>query len=178
MSNPEPDYNVTWRPEQVAPSVFIAPGAVVVGDVTLAAEVNIWFNAVLRGDTAPLCVGQGSNVQDGAVVHADPGFPAVIGTGCTVGHNAIVHGARVGDNTLVGMGAILLNGVCVGQDSVVGAGALLTQGKQFPPASLVLGSPARVIRSLSADEIEGNRASARAYVAKAVAFGHRLNRSK
>ncbi len=178
MSNPVPDYKVTWRPELVAPSVFIAPGAVVVGDVTLAAEANIWFNAVLRGDTAPLRVGRGSNVQDGAVLHADPGFPAVIGAGCTIGHNAIVHGARVGDNALVGMGAILLNGACVARDSVVGAGALLTQGKQFPPASLILGSPARVIRSLTADEIESNRASARAYVAKAVAFRHSMNRSK
>ncbi|MCY3906065.1 MAG: gamma carbonic anhydrase family protein [Anaerolineaceae bacterium] len=177
MDRPETDYDVSWRPELVAPSAFIAPGAVVVGDVTLEGQVNIWFNAVLRGDTTPLRVGAGSNVQDGAVVHADPGFPAVIATGCTIGHNAIVHGARVGDNALVGMGAILLNGVVVGRDSIVGAGALLTQGKRFPAESLILGSPAHVIRSLSPAEIEANRASARAYVAKAAAFRSNLNDS-
>lgn len=178
MDGPEPHYEVSWRPELVAPSVFIAPGAVVVGDVTLEAQVSIWFNAVLRGDTAPLRVGAGSNVQDGAVLHADPGFPAIIGTGCTIGHNAIVHGARVGDNALVGMGAILLNGVVVGRDSIVGAGALLTQGKRFPAESLILGSPARVLRSLSQSEIEANRASAQAYAAKAAAFRRNLNASR
>ena len=177
MDRPESNYDVSWRPELVAPSAFIAPGAVVVGDVTLEAQVNIWFNAVLRGDTEPLRIGAGSNVQDGAVVHADPGFPAVVATGCTIGHNAIVHGARVGDNALVGMGAILLNGVVVGRDSIVGAGALLTQGKRFPPTSLILGSPARVVRSLSPAEIESNRASAQAYVAKAAAFRSELNAS-
>ncbi|MCY3945016.1 MAG: gamma carbonic anhydrase family protein [Anaerolineaceae bacterium] len=177
MGRPERDYDVSWRPELVAPSAFIAPGAVVVGDVTLEAQVSIWFNAVLRGDTAPLRVGAGSNVQDGAVVHADPGFPAIVATGCTIGHNAIVHGAQVGDNALVGMGAILLNGVVVGRDSIVGAGALLTQGKSFPAASLILGNPARVVRSLSPAEIESNRASARAYVAKAAAFRSNLNDS-
>ena len=170
MDGPEPHYEVSWRPELVAPSVFIAPGAVVVGDVTLEAQVSIWFNAVLRGDTAPLRVGAGSNVQDGAVLHADPGFPAIVAAGCTIGHNAIVHGAQVGDNALVGMGAILLNGVVVGRDSIVGAGALLTQGKRFPAESLILGSPARVVRALSQAEIEANRAAAQAYVAKAAAF--------
>lgn len=149
-----------------------------VGDVTLEAEVSIWFNAVLRGDTAPLRVGAGSNIQDGVVVHADPGFPAIVATGCTIGHNAIVHGAQVGDNALIGMGAILLNGVAVGRDSIVGAGALLTQGKRFPAASLILGSPARVVRSLSQVEIEANRASAQAYVAKAAAFRRSLNGSR
>lgn len=175
MQGPDREYDVSWRPELVAPSVFIAPGAVVVGDVTLEPQVSIWFNAVLRGDTAPLRIRAGSNVQDGAVVHADPGFPAVVAAGCTIGHNAIVHGAQVGDNALVGMGAILLNGVVVGRDSIVGAGALLTQGKRFPAASLILGSPARVVRSLSPSEIEANRASARSYVAKAAAFRRHLS---
>ena len=161
---------VTWRPDQVADQVFIAPGAVVVGDVTLEPEVSVWFNAVLRGDSAPLHVGAGSNVQDGAVMHADPGYPARVGPGCTIGHNAIVHGACVGRNTLIGMGAILLNGVSVGADSIIGAGALLTQGAQFPARSLILGSPARVVRELDAAEIEANRAAASAYIAKAAAF--------
>ena len=177
MGKSKKGYDVSWRPELVAPTAFIAPGAVVVGDVTLEAQVNIWFNAVLRGDTAPLRVGADSNVQDGAVIHADPGFPAIVAKGCTIGHNAIVHGAQVGDNALIGMGAILLNGVVVGRDSIVGAGALLTQGKRFPAASLILGSPAKVIRSLSPAEIEANRASAQAYVAKAAAFRSKLNAS-
>lgn len=163
-----------WRPELVAASAYIAPGAVVVGDVTLEAEVSVWFNAVLRGDTAPLHIGAGSNVQDGAVIHADPGYPAVVGPGCTIGHNAIVHGARIGRNCVVGMGAILLNGVSVGENSMVGAGALLTQGKDFPPGSLIIGSPARRVRQVSAEEIEANRAAARGYVARAVALRQAL----
>ena len=170
MPGHTPAILVARQPELIAATAFIAPGAVVVGDVTLEAEVSVWFNAVLRGDTTPLQVGAGSNIQDGAVMHADPGFPAIVGPGCTIGHNAIVHGARVGSNSLVGMGAILLNGVSVGADSIVGAGALLTQGKHFPPGSLILGSPARCVRALSAAEIEANRARARAYVAKAAAF--------
>lgn len=163
-----------WRPELVAASAYIVPGAVVVGDVTLEAEVSVWFNAVLRGDTTPLRVGAGSNVQDGAVIHADPGYPAVVGPGCTIGHNAIVHGARIGRNCVVGMGAILLNGVSVGENSIVGAGALLTQGKDFPPGSLIIGSPARRARQVSAEEIEANRAAARGYVARAAALRQAL----
>lgn len=170
MSETTQGLDVSWRPGQLAASVFIAPGAVVVGDVTLEEEVSVWFNAVLRGDTAPLRVGAGSNVQDGAVMHADPGYPAIVAPGCTIGHNAIVHGARVGRNTLIGMGAILLNGASVGADCIVGAGALLTQGARFPAGSLILGSPARLVRELDAAEIEANRESARAYVAKAAAF--------
>src|SRR5690606_784151 len=106
-----------------------------------------------------LIIGAGSNIQDGAVLHADPGYPTIIGAGCTVGHGAIVHGAQVGDNTLVGMGAILLNGVVIGPNCIIGAGALLTQGKIFPANSLILGSPAKVIREVTEDEIAGNHAS-------------------
>ena len=170
MPGHTPAIHVARQPELIAASAFIAPGAVVVGDVTLEAEVSVWFNAVLRGDTTSLQVGAGSNIQDGAVMHADPGFPTIVGPGCTIGHNAILHGARVGSNSLIGMGAILLNGVSVGADSIVGAGALLTGGKHFPPCSLILGSPARCVRALDTTEIEANRARARAYVAKAAAF--------
>ncbi|HLV36894.1 MAG TPA: gamma carbonic anhydrase family protein [Spirillospora sp.] len=163
-------FHTRFRPEQVHPSVFVASGAVIVGDVTLAEDSSVWFNAVLRGDTEAVRVGAGTNIQDGAILHADPGYPTVIGTGCTVGHRAIVHGARVGDNTLVGMGAILLNGVEVGENCIIGAGALLTQGKVFEPGSLILGSPARVIRALTPAEIAANRASAADYTRKARAF--------
>jgi carbonic anhydrase/acetyltransferase-like protein (isoleucine patch superfamily) len=150
--------------------VFIASGAVVIGDVTLHENASIWFNAVLRGDTEALVIGSRTNIQDGAILHADPGYPTIVGRGCTVGHRGIVHGARVGDNTLVGMGAILLNGVEVGENCVIGAGALLTQGKIFPPGLLLLGSPARIIRELTPDEIDTNRQSADGYIQKARAF--------
>lgn len=170
MNNVPQGFQVAHRPELVAASACIMPGAVVVGDVTLEAGVSVWFNAVLRGDTTPLHIGAGCNLQDGVVMHADPGYPAILGPGCTVGHNAILHGAQVGGNSMIGMGAILLNGVSVGADSIVGAGSLLTQRKRFPPGSLILGSPARCVRTLSAAEIEANRNSARAYVAKAAAW--------
>ncbi len=158
------------RPEQIHPTVFLAQGAVVIGDVTLEQDCSVWFNAVLRGDTEALRIGAGTNLQDGAILHADPGYPTIIGQGCTVGHRAIVHGAQVGDNTLVGMGAILLNGVHVGENCIVGAGALLTQDKTFSAGSLILGTPAKVIRELTPDEIAANRASAAGYIQKARAF--------
>ncbi len=163
-------YHVTFRSEQVHPTAWIAPNAVVVGDVTLAQAVSVWFGAVLRGDTEALYIGVGSNIQDGCVLHADPGFPLHIGAGVTVGHRAVVHGARIGDNTLVGMGAIILNGAQVGRNCIIGAGALLTQGKYYPDNTLILGSPARVIREVSEAEIAANRRSAAQYVAKAEAF--------
>jgi carbonic anhydrase/acetyltransferase-like protein (isoleucine patch superfamily) len=159
-----------FRPELVHPTVFIAAGAVIVGEVTLAQDVSIWFNSTLRGDTTPLTIGAGSNIQEGCIVHADPGFPTIIGRGVTVGHGAVVHGARIGDNSLVGIRAILLNGVVVGENCIIGAGSLLTQGKEFPAGSLIMGSPAKVVRSLTPEEIERNRQSAQGYMEKAHAF--------
>lgn len=163
-------FDTRFHPEKIHPSVWIAEGAIIVGDVTLQADVSIWFNAVLRADTESLSIGAGSNIQDGVICHADPNFPLIIGAGVTVGHRAIVHGARLGDNSLIGMGAILLNGAQIGANCIVGAGALVTQNKVFPDNSLILGSPAKVIRQLSADEIAGNRNSAAEYVEKARAF--------
>lgn len=159
-----------FRPDQIHPTAFIAPGAIIVGDVTLAAESSVWFNATLRGDTTPIAIGPRSNIQEGCIFHADPGFPAIIGQGVTVGHGAVIHGATVGDNTLIGMRAILLNGVVVGENCIVGAGALLTQGKVFPPGSLIMGAPAKVVRPLTSEEIERNRSSAEAYVKRSRAF--------
>lgn len=156
-----------FRPEQAHPSVWIASGAVVVGDVHLAENVSVWFNAVIRGDTETLRIGAGSNIQDLSMLHADPGFPVNIGEGVTVGHRAIVHGATIGDNTLIGMGAILLNGVDIGENCIVGAGALLTQGKSFPAGSLILGSPAKVVRDLTDDDRQMIQFSALHYVEKA-----------
>lgn len=159
-----------FETEKCHPSVWIASGAVVVGDVHLHENVGIWFNAVLRGDTETITVGARSNIQDLTMIHADPGFPTEIGTDVTVGHRAIVHGATVGDGSLVGMGAILLNGVVVGEQCLIGAGALLTERKIFPPRSLILGSPAKVIRELTDDDLSMIAASAAHYVHKAKGY--------
>jgi carbonic anhydrase/acetyltransferase-like protein (isoleucine patch superfamily) len=163
-------FNTEFRPEQIHPTAFIATGAIIVGDVTLAELTSVWFNAVLRGDTTAVTIGPRSNIQDGAIFHADPGFPAEIGAGVTVGHGAIIHGAKVGDNTVIGMGAILLNGAVIGENCIVGAGALITEGKVFPTGTLILGSPAKVVRELTEDDINRNRLSAETYIMRSRAF--------
>ena len=140
--------------------VMIAENAVVVGDVTLARNCGIWYGAVLRGDEGHIEVGEDTNIQDNAVVHEN----VTLGKGCTVGHGAIVHGCTVGDNTLIGMGATILNGARIGRDCIVGAGALVTGKMDAPDGSMVLGSPAKVVRPLTAEEIESNQESARWYV--------------
>ena len=148
----------------VHPNVRIAKGAVVRGRVTLDENVSIWYNAVLRGDVDAIEVGADTNVQDGCIVHEDFGCPVHIGCRVTVGHGAILHGCTIGDDTLVGMGAIVLNGARIGAGCIVGAGALVTQGAVVPDGSVVLGSPARVVRQVTAEELEHNRAYARLYV--------------
>ncbi len=148
-----------------AGSWWIAPNATVIGRVRIAPGVGIWFGAVIRGDGEPILIGEDTNIQEHAVLHTDPGFPVRLGKGCTVGHRAIVHGCTVGDNVLIGMGAIALNGAVIGDDCLVGAGALVPEGREIPPGSLVVGTPGRVIRALTADEIARNRASAAHYVA-------------
>ena len=163
-------YHTTFQPDLIHPSAFIAPGAFVIGDVTLGADVSVWFNAVLRGDSVSLHIGAGSNIQDGAICHADPGLPLVIGEGVTIGHRAIAHGAHIGDHSLIGMGAIVMNGARIGPHCLVAAGALLTEGKVFPERSLVLGAPARLIRPVTDDEIAMMRRTAAQYVVKARAF--------
>ncbi len=158
----------------LAADVYVAPGAHVIGRVTLGPHVSIWFGAVLRGDNDPIVIGADSNVQDGAMVHADPGVPTTIGRGVTIGHHAIVHGATVGDNSLIGMGATLLNRVVIGANCIVGAGALVTEGKVFPAGSLIVGSPARVVRSLTETEIAALGLSAATYVANAQRYAAEL----
>ena len=134
----------------IHPTAFIAPGAVVLGEVTLAARSSVWYHAVLRGDVAPIRVGEASNIQDGSVVHVDPGVPAMIGARVGIGHRVIVHGCTIEDDCLIGMGSVLLNGVSVGTGSVVAAGAVLPEGFRVPPGSLVVGVPARVTRPVDA----------------------------
>ncbi len=167
----------SFQPERIAADVFIARGAVIVGAVTIAARSSVWFNAVLRGDTELLDIGAGVNIQDGAVCHADAGYPLIVGAGVTVGHRAILHGASIGEHSLIGMGAIVMNGAQIGRHSIVGAGALVTQGKAFPESSLILGAPARAVRQVTSDEIAMIRRSAAEYEQKARAFQDCCRRS-
>lgn len=138
----------------IDPSAFLAPGAVVLGDVHLGPDASVWYNTVIRGDTERIRVGEGTNLQDQSLLHADPGFPCLVGARVTVGHRVILHGCQVEDDCLIGMGAILLNGVRVGWGSVIGAGALLVEGTQVPPGSLVLGMPGKVARPVD-DALRG-----------------------
>jgi len=161
---------------RIADTAWVADNAVVIGNVELADEANIWFGAVLRGDTEVLSIGRGSNVQDGSVLHADPGFPLVLGDGVTVGHQAMLHGCHIGDASLVGIQAVVLNGARIGRHCLVAAGAVVTEGKQFPDGSLIMGAPARVVRPLTPEQIEGLKESARHYVENARRYRDGLKR--
>jgi carbonic anhydrase/acetyltransferase-like protein (isoleucine patch superfamily) len=143
-------------------AAFVAPTAVVVGAVTMGPRASIWYGAVARADAEVIEIGEGSNVQDGCTLHSDPGFPLVIGRGVTVGHRVVLHGARVDDDVLVGMGSVVMNGAHIGSGSIIAAGAVVTQGKEFPPRSVIAGVPARVVREATDDDllhITGNAAS-------------------
>ena len=140
--------------------VLICDGACVVGDVTLGRGVSVWYNAVIRGDKGPIVIGENTNVQDGVVMHNK----TTVGRGCTLGHNAIVHGCTIGDNVLVGMGAVVLDGARIGDDCLIGAGALVTGKMEAPAGSMILGSPAKVVRKLTEEEIEDIRESMREYL--------------
>ncbi len=142
---------------------WIAPDANLIGEVTIESGVSIWFGATLRGDTELLTVGEGSNIQENTVIHADPGFPVIIGADCTIGHKAMIHGCTIGDGTLVGMGATILNGAEIGRACLIGAGALITEGKVIPDGSLVMGMPGKVVRDLDEDAMARNLASASGY---------------
>ncbi len=144
-------------------SVFLARGSVVTGDVTIGRDCGIWYNAVVRGDEEKVVIGERTNVQDCAVIHCDPGHPAVLGDGVTIGHGAIIHGCRIGDNSLIGMGAIILNGAVIGRDCVIGAGALVPGGMEVPDGHIAFGSPARIRREASPEDIRENRRNAEVY---------------
>ena len=160
-------------------NVYVAKGAVVLGDVTLGDNASVWYNAVLRGDINRIVVGEGSNIQDNAVLHLADDFPCILGNFVTVGHSAIVHACTIGDECLIGMGAIVLDGAEVGGQSLIGAKALVTQGMKIPPGSLVLGSPAKIVRTLNADERAGLKYWATKYVENAAyCLQHKINISE
>lgn len=167
-------YSLNGQEPLLADDVWIAPSADVIGQVMLGAGASVWFGAVARGDNEPIMIGAGSNIQENVALHTDAGFPLMIGENCTIGHNAIVHGAKLGHHVLVGMGAIVMNGAQIGDNSIIAAGALVPEGKEFPAGSLILGSPAKKRRDLSPDEIKGLRKSAEHYQARARYFAKNL----
>jgi len=149
---------------RVGKNVFIAENAYVIGDVELGDYASVWYGAVLRGDFAPIVIGSHTSIQENCVVHTDHGFPSLVGSHVTTGHTAVIHGARVGDHCIIGMGALLLNGAVVGPDSIVGAGAVLAEGKEFAPRSLILGVPGKVLRAVSDQELERIYSNAETYL--------------
>lgn len=166
----------TYSLDGVAPQLdddettWIAPDATLIGKVRLGRHVGVWFGAVLRGDNELIAIGDESNLQEHCMLHTDMGYPLTVGAGCTIGHRAILHGCTIGDNTLVGMGAIVLNGARIGRNCLVGAGALVTEGKEFPDNSLIVGSPAKAVRQIDDAAAYRLRLSAESYVANARRF--------
>jgi carbonic anhydrase/acetyltransferase-like protein (isoleucine patch superfamily) len=154
--------------------VWVAHSADVLGRVELQEDVSVWFSSVIRGDNEAVLVGRGSNIQDGSVLHSDKGFPLHIGEFVTVGHRVILHGCTIGSGSLIGMGAIVLNGAKIGPHCLVGAGALVTEGKEFPEGSMILGSPAKVVKTLSPEQIQGLKQSALNYIDNAKRFSSQL----
>lgn len=153
---------------------YIADNARLIGAVTVMEDASVWFNATVRGDSDDILIGAGSNVQDGAVLHTDPGYRLELGAGVTVGHQATLHGCSVGDGSLIGINAVVLNGAVIGRECLIGANALVPEGRHIPDRSLVVGSPCRILRTLTDDEIAGLRRNADEYVTKGLRFRHGL----
>jgi carbonic anhydrase/acetyltransferase-like protein (isoleucine patch superfamily) len=162
------------EPDRTSGFSWIAPTASVIGNVKIGSEVGIWFGCVIRGDQEAITIGDRTNIQDNCVFHTDPGFPVTVGKGCTIGHKAMIHGCTIGDNSLIGMGAIVLNGAGIGRNCLIGAGALIPEGKQIPDNSLVMGMPGKVIRQLDENAVQGLRNSADHYVQNARRFARGL----
>ena len=168
-------YAIEGAEPQLFEGAWAAPSADLIGDVRLAARASVWFRAVIRADNTPIVIGEDSNIQDGAIGHSDPGFPLTVGARVTVGHQAILHGCTLKDDCLIGMGARILNGAVIESDCLVGAGALVTEGKTFPAGSLIVGSPARVLRPLTEAEKQALRMSAAHYAEKAQRYAEQLS---
>jgi carbonic anhydrase/acetyltransferase-like protein (isoleucine patch superfamily) len=169
-------YELDGMTPQVAASAWVADNAQVIGNVVLGENSSVWFGATLRGDTETITVGRGSNIQDGSVLHADVGYPMTVGENVTVGHQVMLHGCTIGDGSLIGIGAVVLNGVKIGKHCLVGAGSLVTEGKEFPDGSMILGSPARAVKSLTPEQIEGLRMSAKHYTDNAARYRKTLKK--
>lgn len=169
-------YEIGGKRPMLAAGAWAAPSADVIGEIVLGEQASIWFGAVLRGDNTPILIGARSNFQDNAMGHSDHGAPLTIGMDCTIGHHAILHGCTIGNRVLIGMGAILLNRAMIGEGSIVGAGALVTEDKMFPPRSLIVGSPARAVRTLDSASDAMLLASAAHYVEKARGYAAGLTR--
>ncbi|PUB19404.1 gamma carbonic anhydrase family protein [Yoonia sediminilitoris] len=163
-------YMLGNRTPEVADDAWVAPGCHIIGRVRLGPLASVWFGSTLRGDNELIDVGEGSNIQENAVLHTDMGYPLTIGTGCTIGHKAMLHGCTIGNNSLIGMGATVLNGAVIGENCLIGAGALITEGKQIPYGSLVMGAPGKVVRELDEAAINALRASALNYQQNAARF--------
>ena len=163
-------YELDGTQPRVADSAWVADSAQVMGNVVLGEDSSVWFGTVIRGDTEAITVGRGSNIQDASVLHADIGKPLTIGDNVTVGHQVMLHGCTIGDESLIGIGAIVLNGAKIGRHCLVGAGALVTEGKEFPDGSMIIGSPAKVVRQLTPEQIEGLKLSAQHYMDNARRF--------
>ena len=163
-------YSLDGIAPEIDASAWVAPDANIIGHVILRPDSSVWFGATLRGDNEPITVGQGSNIQENCVLHTDMGYPLTIGANCTIGHKAMLHGCTIGDGTLIGMGATLLNGAKIGRGCLIGAGALVTEGKEIPDFSLVMGAPAKLIRSLDAEAQARLIASALGYSRNARRF--------
>ena len=160
-------YQLDEHLPRIAASAWLADSAQVMGNVELDEDASIWFGAILRGDTEVLRIGRATNVQDGSVIHADLGYPVTLGANVTVGHQVMLHGCTIGDGALIGIQAVVLNGAKIGRHCLVGAGALVTEGKEFPDGSLIVGSPAKVVRQLTPEQIAGLQGSAERYVRNA-----------
>lgn len=155
---------------QVHDTAWVADSAQLMGAVTVAADASVWFGVTVRGDTEHITIGEGANIQDGSVLHADHGMPLTVGKQVTVGHMVMLHGCTIGDESLIGIGAVVLNGAKIGKNCLVGAGSLVTEGKEFPDGSMIMGAPAKVVRQLSPEQIDGLRRSAEHYVDNARRF--------
>ena len=163
-------YELDGKAPRLGKDAYVADSAQVMGDVVLGDGASLWFGVVARGDSETLSIGRGSNVQDGSVLHADPGKPLILGENVSVGHMVMLHGCTVGDGSLIGIGAIVLNGAKIGKNCIVGAGALVTEGKEFPDGSMIMGSPAKVTRQLEAPQMAGLLGIAHHYVDNAKRF--------
>lgn len=161
---------------RIDPSAYITDSATVIGNVVIEANVSIWFGAILRGDNELITIGEDSNIQENSVVHTDVGYPLTIGKGVTVGHQAMLHGCTIGDGSLIGIQAVILNGAKIGKNSLVGAGALVTEGKEFPDNSLIIGSPAKAVRELTNEQVAALKASAAHYVQNGQDYKKQLKR--